>query len=105
MRRSLIIGVLLGCIVLSAIGAQGSSSGDLDPSFGIGGQIRDEVGDLPALVQGDGKVIGTTVLSIVRRLADGALDASFGNGGVVTTPDTVDDMALQSDGKLVTLDT
>jgi len=65
-------------------------------------------------IQSDGKIVvvgasnnGTNYdFAIVRYLANGSLDTSFGSGGKVTTPigsgnDTALSVAIQSDGKIV----
>jgi len=94
-----------------------NANGTLDPTFGTGGKA---VYDVPgifedgnaALIQPDGKIViaGSTNLVdfdflLFRLLPGGALDPTFGTGGVVTTDwgyqDMIFGLALQSDGKLV----
>jgi len=73
--------------------------GSLDPAFGTGGRVSTDFGgqddEAASLsVDGDGRVVAAgyatisdqKVLAIVRYLADGSLDPTFGNGGRVTTP-------------------
>src|SRR5262249_54082272 len=99
-----------------------AASGDLDPSFGVGGLIDTQfAGTYPeaafaVLLQPDGKLVlvgqeasGYAGIGIARYLADGTLDGSFGNGGLVATgyPDPLFQIgtaaALQADGKIVVL--
>src|SRR5439155_1004806 len=96
-----------------------ASPGDLDPSFGTGGQVITPISSgydaaNALVVQPDGKLVaaghaynaGNIVFALVRYNADGSLDTTFGTGGKVTTSiGGVDDEAfalvLQPDGKLV----
>ncbi len=79
-----------------------------------GGFGQDSVSPVAALVQRDGKIVfagsriagsGPTDFGLVRFLAGGQLDASFGTGGIVTTDFSGDDSAsallIQPDGQLV----
>lgn len=94
-----------------------AAPGDLDPAFG-GGTVQHDFGgesDLPeamtALADGGFAVVGSTVgdtgqvFAVARYTAEGALDPTFGNGGIVETPFA--DLAVaygvaeQADGKLV----
>jgi uncharacterized delta-60 repeat protein len=98
------------------------TDGTLDPTFGTGGRVITSFGsffDIPrgVAVQPDGKivVVGSSSsglflpakFAVARYTAEGSLDATFGNGGKVTTNfgiDTSDgatSVALQSDGKIV----
>ncbi len=95
------------------------STGTLDTSFGTQGYVTTAVGSetdfvSSMLVQPDGKIVlagyttnaGKRLPALVRYLNTGALDSSFGTGGIVTTVTTSDsaeiyDIALQSDGKIV----
>jgi len=116
-RRAL-IGV--ACAVLwSSVRLAWSASGDLDTTFGSGGQVTlrfsSDAGspDIAAAViaQPDGKLIvgGTkdwgrsgTQMVLARLNADGSLDATFGTGGSTTPIDgELSAVARQSDGKLV----
>ncbi|HET6574576.1 MAG TPA: FG-GAP-like repeat-containing protein, partial [Fimbriiglobus sp.] len=94
------------------------AAGDLDASFGDGGKVvlglGPNVEPNAAIVQPDGKVVvagttdgtaaGTDFL-IARLGADGALDPSFGTGGVRTIDfggqDIATGLALLSDGRIV----
>ncbi len=92
------------------------NGGGLDLSFGTNGAVL--AGDHAAKavqIQADGKVVaaGVTVVSganndfsLVRLTPSGVLDSTFGSGGKVLTDfvgkaDRVEDMALQSDGRIV----
>ncbi len=94
--------------------------GDLDASFGTGGKVTTPVGTgfydtaRTLAVQPDGRVLaagtafnGTTMdFALVRYTSDGSLDASFGNGGIVTTSistgdDSAQALVLQPDGKVL----
>src|SRR5262249_2618081 len=85
-----------------------------DTGFGTGGSVRtDFTGPVNSevravAVQRDGKIIAVGTaggdFALVRYNPDGSLDASFGNGGKVTTDlsgsvDRVVAVALQPDGK------
>ncbi|MFL5738498.1 MAG: delta-60 repeat domain-containing protein [Actinomycetota bacterium] len=93
-----------------------AASGDLDPSFGVGGKVtlslaRGGSQANAVVVQPNGRIlIGGWAygrgFAIVRLLRDGSLDPSFGHGGVVTTnlatgPAVVTDLALDHRGRIV----
>jgi uncharacterized delta-60 repeat protein len=97
--------------------ARYSAAGALDPAFGAGGRV---VTPLPSgsglfglALQPDGKIVGSGFdaasggLLVVRYLADGALDPTFGSGGVVIisfgpgTSSVANDVAIQPDGRIV----
>lgn len=100
-----------------------SADGVLDPSFGGNpGQGGTGWVTLPVgircwavVVQGDGKIVtagsisggpGNLDFAVLRYLADGTLDPTFGSGGVVQTDfagfdDYANAIALQSDGKIL----
>ncbi|MBN8458981.1 MAG: choice-of-anchor D domain-containing protein [Verrucomicrobia bacterium] len=93
--------------------------GDPDPSFGGDGKVTTAVGTgndsaQAVVVQPDGKVVvagftqigGVEDFAVIRYLADGLPDSSFGAGGIVTTAvGTFRDygrcVALQTDGKIL----
>jgi len=90
------------------------SAGQLDTSFGAGGQVLlPSAGTIRAsAMQSDGKavLVGQTAFSnssflIERVTADGALDATFGTNGVVTTSFSdsaiAKAVAIESDGKII----
>jgi uncharacterized delta-60 repeat protein len=90
-------------------------AGDLDPTFGENGMVTTDVGPdgdsaNAIAIQPDGKIVVAGEASfaasfgLVRYTPDGALDATFGGGGIVTTdiaPPGAYAMALQADGKIV----
>jgi uncharacterized delta-60 repeat protein len=93
--------------------------GSLDLSFGTGGIVTTDFGSSADLgnsvaIQTDGKlvvagysIIGTNdEFALVRYTTNGALDLTFGTGGIVTTDfggfdDQGQSVAIQTDGKLV----
>src|SRR5882724_648077 len=93
------------------------TSGALDGSFGVGGEVLTNLGTTAQanalVVQPDGKLVAAGVTDdgtggrfvLVRYMPSGALDATFGSGGAVTTALGSDDAAmalvLEPDGKLV----
>ena len=94
-----------------------SVDGSLDTSFGTGGRVTTDLGlrALPgaAALLPDGRILaagfrfGTTEdFALVRYTTQGGLDASFGQGGVVTTDfggtrDEAWGLVVQRDGKIV----
>lgn len=93
--------------------------GRVDPTFGSGGKVTTDLGGANVAyaiaVQSDGKIVvagsatgnGTGLdFAVVRYLADGKLDSSFGAGGKVVTSlsddsDTAYALLIQKDGKIV----
>jgi len=98
-----------------------NSDGSLDSSFGNGGEVSTEFDGLldnvsAVLVQPDGKIIAVGAASssitsfdfaLVRYLANGMIDTTFGNAGKARTDfggsniDMAFAAALQPDGKIV----
>ncbi|MFN2590620.1 MAG: delta-60 repeat domain-containing protein [Actinomycetota bacterium] len=93
-----------------------TSTGALDATFGIGGKIITEFGSTSAgaydmLLQPDGKIVlagyscGSCEFALARYTSTGALDSTFGTGGMVTTligsTGAASGVALQADGKIV----
>ncbi|MEA2160076.1 MAG: hypothetical protein QOD66_2456 [Solirubrobacteraceae bacterium] len=89
-------------------------SGALDTSFGQGGIVTVPIGDtavgFSVAVQPDGKILlggnawtPTLVAATVRLQPNGALDPSFGQGGIakLAVPQAINAMALQPDGKVL----
>src|SRR5439155_421071 len=109
----------LWAAVLALPLAARADPGDLDPSFGAGGQVSTPIlsgydGASAVVVQPDGKLVAAghadnannATFALVRYNAAGSLDTSFGTGGKVTTAigstdDEVLALVLQPDGKLV----
>jgi uncharacterized delta-60 repeat protein len=100
---------------LAAAPAANAAPGDLDPSFGSGGQVRllesnEESYSEAVAIQPDGKIVlagfdhGNAV--VLRLLSNGSLDTSFGSGGKVTTTVSAafsgfQAVTIQPDGKIV----
>jgi uncharacterized delta-60 repeat protein len=97
-----------------------NTDGTLDTTFGRGGKVRTDFPGLAAVpssvvIQPDGKIVvagGAFPLftfagnfKVVRYNRNGALDTSFGDGGIVTTTfpegSYAFDVALQPDGKII----
>ena len=96
--------------------AKYTSTGGLDPSFGIGGvtlfQIEDGASAINDLaLQPDGKILaamyggGAGHGFVARFTTGGTLDPTFGTGGVVETgtAGSTNALALQGDGKIVAI--
>ena len=101
--------------------ARYNSDGSLDATFGSGGKVQidfatsfDEASALA--IQPDGKIIvvgratpndGSDDFGLIRLETNGALDTTFGNGGIVATDfgsaflEQATGVALQSDGQIV----
>ncbi|HET6879718.1 MAG TPA: delta-60 repeat domain-containing protein, partial [Pirellulales bacterium] len=89
------------------------ANGSVDPTFGSGGQVITTIsgsGQARAVtLQSDGKIVAAGFsadnFALVRYLADGSLDPSFGSGGEVTTDFGANDNAFgvveQPDGKIL----
>lgn len=94
------------------------ADGTLDATFGTGGIVTTPIGAgndnaLAVALQPDGKILAAGYatmasldMAVVRYLADGTLDATFGTGGIVTAPvgpgiDVANGLALQPDGKVL----
>lgn len=95
--------------------------GSLDPSFGSGGTVLtplsfDTSGATAAVRQPDGKLVvvgwanivgeftSVPAIGLARYDEDGALDPTFGNGGIAVesgSPPTASAVVLQPDGKIV----
>jgi uncharacterized delta-60 repeat protein len=114
-RFLLLVLLLTGAAALPA--AAQAAPGDLDPTFGDGGSERffqsEETTALRGVAtQADDKIVLvgqdslTKSLLVVRLLANGGFDPSFGSGGVATTPapggiGSAGAVAIQTDGKIV----
>ena len=99
--------------------ARYNTDGTLDQTFGTGGEVTTDFtsghSDFArnVAIQADGKIVvggpsndaGASEFALVRYNADGTLDASFGDGGKVTTGfharDDDWDLTIQTDGKIV----
>jgi uncharacterized delta-60 repeat protein len=96
-----------------------STSGALDTSFGTSGVVTTSIGPgddyaQAVAIQEDGRIVAAghahsgsdDDFAVVRYTTSGALDTTFGNSGVVTTPigpshDRAYDVAIQEDGRIV----
>ncbi|MCX7092862.1 MAG: hypothetical protein NTY50_05360 [Methylobacter sp.] len=90
-----------------------NSDGTLDTGFGIDGKVSFNVGSNVRIntfaEQNDGKMLLTgadssaTLISLVRFNADGSLDSSFGDQGIVSTGLSMSTFldSLQADGKIL----
>jgi uncharacterized delta-60 repeat protein len=101
-----------------------AQAGQLDPTFGNGGIVTTDFGIQTqtnntatanaAIIQPNGQILvcggipgnnGFPIPAVVRYNANGSLDTSFGNSGIVSIPSIEDvpftAIALQSDGKIV----
>lgn len=102
------------CVLFVVAPSASAAPGGLDPSFGSGGMVKllesnEESYGEGIAVQPDRKVVvageekGNAV--VLRLLADGQLDPSFGSGGKVTTTlagfSEFEGVAIQPDGKIV----
>jgi uncharacterized delta-60 repeat protein len=115
-----VISAALTPLVVCTPGALAAGAGSLDGSFGNGGfatvALGSWVGAAAVVVQPDGKIVtagegdlgsGNVIVS-TRMTASGALDPTYGNGGIVTVDinggagvDSGAGLALQTDGKIV----
>jgi uncharacterized delta-60 repeat protein len=85
------------------------SAGNLDVSFGNGGQVTTEFEEssswgrvaLATALQSDGKIVAVGEGAIARYLPDGSLDVTFGTGGKAAFPHYARAVALQNDGGIV----
>jgi uncharacterized delta-60 repeat protein len=107
-------------IALAPTLTYGQTNSTLDSTFGTGGKAVTDFGSPAAArtvaVQADGTILvagvavpnGVVAFAAARYNPDGMLDASFGTGGIVTTPfdfpgnfDRVSTVVVQPDGKFI----
>ena len=88
--------------------ARYTAEGVLDQTFGSGGLVATDSGHgddeaHAVALQSDGKIVaaGSGGIGLARYTTSGELDATFGDGGKVTTGIYAHAVALQSDGKIV----
>jgi uncharacterized delta-60 repeat protein len=115
--------LLVFSILLVASTPAAAQAGQLDPTFGTGGIVTTDFGNIfqstntatatAVTIQSDGKIVvcggvpasnGFATTAVVRYNIDGSLDNAFGNAGIAVTPNqlnTPSSIALQSDGKIV----
>ena len=96
-----------------------NTNGTLDNTFDTDGKVATQIGSSYSFVgsmaiQTNGKIVvagqrrtGASVAALVRYNVNGALDETFGTGGIVTTPigsfedGSISSVAIQTDGKIV----
>ena len=114
-RGGRVVSALLVGLIVTVSGSVPASaaSGDLDPKFGVGGQVTRAIGttsaasSIVALPTGDLLVAGSTdrSLFIARLHANGTPDPSFGANGVTVIvgvfPSDPVPLAVQSDGRIL----
>jgi uncharacterized delta-60 repeat protein len=91
-------------IVLFRLNANGS----FDSSFGVDGvtaYYQDGIYRASAKLQADGKIVvgswSYSQGSVVRFSSNGILDQTFGENGIASISFTVNDLAIQNDGKII----
>lgn len=85
------------------------TAGMLDTSFGVGGHVVTEFDEWTTTSENalasarlpDGRILAAGEGGLVRYLADGSLDVSFGLGGRVAYPHSARAVAIQVDGRIV----
>ncbi len=85
------------------------AAGDIDQSFGDSGKVLTEFSDsaswgltaLDVAVQSDQRIVAAGEGSLVRYLADGSIDTSFGPDGRVAVPFYARSVAIQNDGRIL----
>jgi uncharacterized delta-60 repeat protein len=100
MRSTILIGLCL--FMLSSVSIA-RAAGTMDSSFGLGGKVTTNINAIPtsARLQPDGKIDVVESSGVARFFPNGAIDASFGRGGIANVGFSPVAMAFQSDGKLV----
>ena len=121
-RLMAVSAVITAIVALAPVGAQAASPGTLDSSFGSAGaaSLGSNTRLFATAVQSNGDVVavgesgaGTaTQLLVARFTTSGALDSSFGTGGLVNGPAVAGAqgslaraLAIQPDGKIVVVGT
>ena len=110
--------VIVSILMIAFTNVSAQNAGTLDPAFGVAGLVTTSVGTghtwgYTMMLQNDNKIIvagnsmfnGYVANTLVRYLADGGIDSSFGNNGIVLTQtglvSSVTSLALQSNNKIV----
>ena len=99
-----------------AFAAAPPAAGSLDPAFGVGGKVLTNLGTgangqqiqavtSNAALAPNGDIVVSGNFGVVRYLANGTLDTSFGTGGRVTTGFPVNALAIQPNGEIVAVGT
>jgi len=103
-------------VAAPAFAAATPAAGSLDTSFGAGGKVLTNLGTgasgqqiqgvaSDAALAPNGDIVVSGIFGLVAYLPGGALDASFGAGGRVTTGFPVNALAIQSNGDIVAVGT
>jgi uncharacterized delta-60 repeat protein len=112
--------IIVGGTFTQFIAARFNADGSPDPSFGSAGRVTTDVTGAARIqyaravaVQPDGRIVvagdatlanNTSAIALVRYLADGSLDASFGGDGIVheaAVAGRAFAVAIQPDGRIV----
>jgi len=98
--------VVVGDDGIDSFVARFNANGTLDTSFDIDGIATLNIGGTAekltsVAIQSDGKIVVSGQSSIVRLNNDGSLDTSFDTDGILVTGYTVDEVIVQTDGKIV----
>lgn len=93
-------------VALGNVLARFNTDGTLDASFASNGSLATPSSSLDLAIETDGTIITITSTTIARYTAAGALDTTFATNGRANLPafgggDTLHDLALQTDGKIV----
>ena len=108
MKRTAVIGLILGALILAACGqksgvhlASGRNGALVNPDTGevIGGAMAGSA----VAIQSDGSIIVAGRSSLLRFTADGKPDSSFGQGGMVTSDFSIVRTLVEGDGKILAL--
>jgi uncharacterized delta-60 repeat protein len=118
-RSSVTAVIVAGVLIATVVVPASAASGDLDPSFGVGGRVTTVFPGGAAAnavaIQPDGLIVvvgwaarpgGVGAFAVARYEPNGSLDPTFGDGGTVLTPirgggDEARSVGLQRNGKIV----
>jgi uncharacterized delta-60 repeat protein len=117
-RKIVVVGVSYLTVGSASWIARYTVAGTLDPSFGSGGIVRPDFGDLSSanavIIQEDGKIVvaglgflpnRSSDFALARYNSNGSLDASFDGDGRVFTDfgfgDSAYALSIQPDGKII----
>ena len=88
--------------------ARYNTNGSLDNTFGNFGIVTTDLGRSQAMsiaIQSDGSILvagsSDTAFALVQYTANGSLDITFGNNGIVTTHNCPNTLTIQKDGKIL----
>lgn len=109
-RLCAVLGASVAAVLLLFLGSAAAAPGDLDPTFGTGGETELALGSVAVAegiaLQPDGKIVvagsGPGGFTLARFDADGTVDRAFGSGGKVEGPGgAAYAVVRQPDGKLL----